>query len=77
MRPNSTALLDELLHPKARALPRERIKTPRRLEIKHERIFFDADRFRWYFHKREGRSLAQWREAIDAEMRKAEINEAP
>lgn len=65
-------LLHEFLHPKAKSLPRDRIRTPARLVAKHERVYFDADRFRWYFHKREGRTLQQWRDAIDEEMRREE-----
>jgi len=34
-----------------------------------EKIYFDADRFRWYFKHRDGWNLQQWRDYIDAEMR--------
>lgn len=34
------------------------------------KIYFDADRFRWYFNQhRGGKSLQQWRDEIDAAMR--------
>lgn len=77
MRPDGERLLQDLLAPRAKALPRPKIHTPRQLDRKVERCYFDADRFRWYFHKREGRTLAQWREAIDEEMRKEEALETP
>ena len=35
-----------------------------------ERLYFDADRFRWWFTHRDGKSLQQWRDEIDAQMRK-------
>ena len=34
------------------------------------KIFFDAERFRWFFRQHEGKTLAQWRDLIDTEMRK-------
>lgn len=53
---------------------REKIRPPRpvRTKTREPKIYFDADRFRWYFHKREGRTLQQWRDAIDEEMRNEE-----
>jgi len=36
---------------------------------KAEKIFFDADRFRWYFRERDGMKLQQWRDLIDSQMR--------
>lgn len=74
--PSADALLHELLHPRAKSLPRPAIHTPRPVQRKVERINFDADRFRWYFHKREGRTLQQWRDAIDQEMREEEARAA-
>ena len=41
-----------------------------KLPVKEEKIFFDAERFRWWFKNRDGRTLQQWRDLIDAEMRK-------
>jgi len=32
------------------------------------RLGFDADRFRWYFKNREGRSIQEWRDIIDKEI---------
>lgn len=37
-----------------------------------QRIYFDADRFRFYFDGRNGLSLQQWRDVIDEEMRHLE-----
>ena len=34
-----------------------------------EKIYFDTDRFRWYFNLRDGKRLQQWRDEIDALMR--------
>jgi len=51
---------------------RGKLRTPKHLERKVEPVYFDADRFRWYFHKREGRTIQQWRDAIDQEMRDAQ-----
>lgn len=73
---SADALLQELLHPRAKSLPRPTIRTPQAIHRKVERINFDADRFRWYFHKREGRTLQQWRDAIDQEMREEEARAA-
>lgn len=39
---------------------------------KPEKIYFDADRFRWYFRDRDRKTLQQWRDFIDGEMRKEE-----
>lgn len=37
---------------------------------KPEKIYFDAERFRWWFAQRDGMKLQQWRDLIDSEMRK-------
>lgn len=42
---------------------------PAKLPTKHEKIYFDTDRFRWYFRLRDGKRLQQWRDEIDALMR--------
>ena len=36
---------------------------------KHAPIYFDTDRFRWWFKNRDGKTLQQWRDFIDAQMR--------
>jgi len=42
---------------------------PAKFPPKVERIFFDTDRFRWYFKNRDGKTLQQWRDEIDSSMR--------
>lgn len=71
MLPRSATLLNELLG--INPTKRDTIPAPRKLhKPPAEKIYFDAERFRWYFHKREGRTLQQWREQIDKEMRDEE-----
>ena len=68
------ALLDQVM---GRTTKRDKIHIPKPLHVRRRehKIFFDADRFRWYFHKHEGKTLQQWRDAIDEEMLKDEANE--
>jgi hypothetical protein len=44
-------------------------RVPKKPEVK---INFDADRFRWYFKNRDGKTIEQWRKLIDEEMFKCE-----
>lgn len=55
---------------------RERITPPKKMKVAKTRQYSDFERFQFYFHKREGRTLHQWRDMIDAEMREAERQEA-
>jgi hypothetical protein len=63
-------LLDQVL---GRTVKREKVHAPKKLPVpKQEKIYFDADRFRFYFDGRGDLSLKQWRDILDEEMRNAE-----
>jgi len=60
-------LLDQAM---GRTTKREKVHAPKSLPKRPaEKIYFDADRFRFYFDGRNGLTLAQWRDIIDEQMR--------
>lgn len=63
-------LLDQAM---GRTVKREKVHAAKKLpKPPAEKVYFDADRFRWYFNGRNGLTLAQWRDIIDEEMRYAD-----